>query len=74
MLPPTPAAAIQCIVLYDYDPAKSSPSESPHQELHVMEGNLLKCYGQEVDYGYTMAEVRTRMYMSSCICALCVCI
>ena len=38
-----------------------SPSDSPHLELRVAEGNLLRCYNRasdrEDDDVYTMAEV-----------------
>ena len=48
----------QCIALIDYDPEKMSPSESPHLELKMAEGNLLRCYTRAVEEdGYTMAEV-----------------
>ena len=50
---------IQCIVLYDYDPEKMSPSDNPQLELKISEGNLLRCYPQDSEESeiYTMAEV-----------------
>ena len=50
----------QCIVLYDYDPEKMSPSDNPQLELKIVEGNLLRCYTRddnELSSDFTMAEV-----------------
>ena len=52
----------QCIVLYDYDPAKIYSSETSHQDLKVAEGNLLRCYKRVEDDGYMVAEVRCIVY------------
>ena len=59
LLPKVSLSHTQCIVLYDYDPEKMSPSDTPQLELKVAEGNLLRCYNRPASDNdeYTLAEV-----------------
>ena len=47
----------RCVVLFDYDPYRSSTSDHPERELKLREGDYVTVYGEMDVDGYLEAEV-----------------
>ena len=47
----------RCVVLFDYDPYRSSTSDHPERELKLREGDYITVFGEMDVDGYLEAEV-----------------
>lgn len=49
----------QVLAICDYNPMTSSASTNPEFELQFKEGDLIKIFGEKMEDGFCIGEVRT---------------